>query len=90
MKIVMTTDFLRGRMRLVHGAGYEVSAQHGWQLIGFAAARAAETGTADDVLIYTLVEDGEFGSDAPAPAADGVTLTVQDIHFVNESPKVEV
>ena len=90
MKIVMTTDFLRGRARLVHGAGYEVSVQHGWQLIGFAAAREATAGTADDLLIYTLIEDGEFGSDAPAPAADGITLTVQDIHLVSQSPKVEV
>ena len=90
MKIVMTTDFLRGRARLMQGAGYEVSAQHGWQLIGFAAAREAIAGTADDLIIYTLIEDGEFGSDAPAPAADGVTLTVQDINFATASPKVEV
>ena len=90
MKIIMTTDFLRGRVRLVHGAGYEVSAQHGWQLIGFAAARETVAGTADDQIIYTLVEDSEFGSDAPAPAADGVTLEVQDIHLVSQSPKVEV
>ena len=90
MKIVMMTDFLRGRARLVQGAGYEVSVQHGWQLIGFAAAREASAGTADDLLIYLLIEDREFGSDAPAPAADGVTLEVQDINFVTASSKVEV
>lgn len=90
MKIVMTTDFLRGRAQLKRDAGYEVTVKNGWQLIGFSAAREPTAGTADDLLIYTLIEDDEFGSDAPAPAADGVTLTVQDINLVIESPKVEV
>ena len=56
-------------------------------MIGFGAAREA---TAEDLITFNLVEDNEFGSDAPAPAAENVTLTVQDLDFTTASPKVEV
>ena len=87
MKIVATTEFLRGRVRLMPGAGYEVSERHGWQLIGFAAAREA---TAADLIAFTPVEDGELGSDAPAPAAENITLTVHDSIFGVDLSKPEL
>ena len=87
MKIIATQDFLRGRVRLAPGEGYELSDRHGWQLIGFNAAREA---TADDAVTYSLLTDAELGSDAPAPAAENVTLTVQDVSIGVNSPKMEL
>ena len=87
MKIIATQEFLRGRVRLLPGAGYELSDRHGWQLIGFNAAREA---TADDGVSYELLTDADLGSDAPAPAAENVTLTVQDVSIGVNSPKLEI
>lgn len=87
MKIIATQVFLRGRVRLAPGDGYELSDQHGWQLIGFNAARLAAP---DENVTYILLTDAELGSDAPAPAAENVTLTVQDVSIGVNSPKLEL
>ena len=87
MKIIATQEFLRGRVRLAPGNGYELSDQHGWQLIGFNAARLAAP---DENVAYILLTDAELGGDAPLPAAENVTLDVQDLSFGLAATKLEL
>lgn len=87
MKIIATQDYLRGRTRLIAGAGYEVSDKNGWQLIALAAAREA---TAEDAVTFELLTDDQLGHDAPRPSADGATLDVQDVSIGVTSPQVGV
>lgn len=76
MRIIATSLFLDGRYEFADGGKYDVPDRRGGVYLAYGWARE---GAADDPDAYTPVSLDQLTADAPLPAVDGTTLTVQDV-----------